>query len=101
MTDKTSSFLALLCRLWEGHFDELLFVLQFLQPGNEVWIRGRCILFLPAFEPGNVNILGSVLFFIHAVRDMLGHRDISSTNIYSQLVNKQLKDVYNKAHPQA
>jgi integrase/recombinase XerD len=38
---------------------------------------------------------------IHAVRDMLGHRDISSTNIYSQLVNKQLKDVYNKAHPRA
>jgi len=32
---------------------------------------------------------------------MLGHRDISSTNIYSQLVNKQLKDVYNKAHPRA
>jgi integrase/recombinase XerD len=38
---------------------------------------------------------------IHAVRDMLGHKDISSTNIYSQLVNKQLKDVYNKAHPRA
>ena len=36
---------------------------------------------------------------IHAIQEMLGHRDISSTNIYSQLVNKQLKDVYNKAHP--
>ena len=34
---------------------------------------------------------------IHAIQEMLGHRDISSTNIYSQLVNKQLKDVYNKA----
>ena len=38
---------------------------------------------------------------IHAIQEMLGHRDISSTNIYSQLVNKQLKDVYNKAHPRA
>ena len=37
---------------------------------------------------------------IHAIQEMLGHRDISSTNIYSQLVNKQLK-VYNKAHPRA
>ena len=38
---------------------------------------------------------------IHAIQEMLGHRDSSSTNIYSQLVNKQLKDVYNKAHPRA
>ena len=38
---------------------------------------------------------------IHAIQEMLGHRDISSTNIYSQFVNKQLKDVYNKAHPRA
>ena len=38
---------------------------------------------------------------IHAIQEMLGHKDISSTNIYSRLVNKQLKDVYNKAHPRA
>ena len=38
---------------------------------------------------------------IHAIQEMLGHRDISSTHMYSQLVKKQLKDVYNKAHPRA
>ena len=38
---------------------------------------------------------------IHAIQEMLGHADISSTQIYSQLVKKQLKDVYNKAHPRA
>ena len=38
---------------------------------------------------------------IHAIQEMLGHADISSTQIYSQLVKKQLKDVYQKAHPRA
>ena len=36
-----------------------------------------------------------------SIQEMLGHADISSTQIYSQLVKKQLKDVYNKAHPRA
>ncbi len=38
---------------------------------------------------------------IHAIQEMLGHADISSTQVYSQLVQKPLKDVYNKAHPRA
>ena len=38
---------------------------------------------------------------IHAIQEMLGHADLSSTQVYSQLVKKQLKDVYNKAHPRA
>ena len=38
---------------------------------------------------------------IHAIQEMLGHADISSTQVYSQLVKKQLKDVYNMAHPRA
>lgn len=38
---------------------------------------------------------------IHAIQEMLGHADISSTQVYSQLVKKQLKDVYNKSHPRA
>ena len=38
---------------------------------------------------------------LHAIQEMLGHADISSTQIYSQLVKKQLKDIYNKAHPRA
>ena len=33
--------------------------------------------------------------------EMLGHADISSTQVYSQLVKKQLKDVYQKSHPRA
>jgi len=38
---------------------------------------------------------------LHSIQEMLGHADISSTQIYSQLVKKQLKDVYIKAHPRA
>ena len=38
---------------------------------------------------------------IHAIQEILGHADISSTQVYTQLVKKQLKDVYNKAHPRA
>ncbi len=38
---------------------------------------------------------------LHSIQEMLGHADISSTQIYSQLVKNQLKDVYNKAHPRA
>jgi site-specific recombinase XerD len=33
--------------------------------------------------------------------EMLAHADISSTQVYSHLIKKQLKDVYNKAHPRA
>ena len=38
---------------------------------------------------------------LHSIQEMLGHADISSTQIYSQLVNQKLKDVYQKAHPRA
>ena len=38
---------------------------------------------------------------IRALQEMLGHADISSTQVYSHLIKKQLKDVYNKAHPRA
>ena len=38
---------------------------------------------------------------IHAIQEMLGHADISSTHMYSQLVKQRLKEEYNKAHPRA
>ncbi len=38
---------------------------------------------------------------LRAIQEMLGHADISSTQIYSRLVNQKLKDVYLKAHPRA
>lgn len=38
---------------------------------------------------------------LHSIQEMLGHADISSTQIYSKLINQKLKDVYKKAHPRA
>lgn len=38
---------------------------------------------------------------LKAIQSMLGHSDISSTQVYMQFKNENLKDIYNKAHPRA
>lgn len=38
---------------------------------------------------------------IHSIQEMLGHADISSTQVYAKLVKGKLQDVYSRAHPRA
>ena len=38
---------------------------------------------------------------LRSIQEMLGHADISSTQIYAQLGKQKLQDVYIKAHPRA
>ncbi|MBR3325128.1 MAG: site-specific tyrosine recombinase XerD [Clostridia bacterium] len=38
---------------------------------------------------------------LKSIQVMLGHTDISSTQIYSKFETSELKDIYNKAHPRA
>ena len=38
---------------------------------------------------------------LKAIQTMLGHSDISSTQVYMQFQNDNLKDIYKKAHPRA
>lgn len=38
---------------------------------------------------------------IHVMQEMMGHSDISSTHVYSKLLNQKIQEVYKKVHPKA
>ena len=38
---------------------------------------------------------------LSAVKELMGHSDISSTQVYAHMINQKLKTVYDKCHPKA
>lgn len=36
-----------------------------------------------------------------SIQEMLGHKDITSTQVYAKLMKNHLREIYNKAHPRA
>jgi integrase/recombinase XerD len=38
---------------------------------------------------------------IDSLQELMGHCDISSTQLYTQMVNQKIKSVYKKCHPKA
>ncbi len=38
---------------------------------------------------------------LFSIQEMLGHKDISSTQVYAKMAHSGIRDVYNKAHPRA
>ena len=38
---------------------------------------------------------------LNSVKELMGHSDISSTQVYTQMINQKIKSVYDKCHPKA